>query len=45
MSHILHSAEPLEEKADTLIRMANQNGGEDNITVVILGHGAESGSG
>lgn len=45
MSHILHSAEPLEEKADTLIRMANQNGGEDNITVVILGHGAGSESG
>lgn len=36
MSSILQNEDPLEEKASTLISMANENGGEDNITLVIL---------
>ncbi len=36
---ILEKENTLEEKAFTLIKTANINGGEDNITVVILEHG------
>jgi serine/threonine protein phosphatase PrpC len=45
MQYVLQSADSLPLKADTLIRMANENGGEDNITVVILEHCAGSESG
>ncbi|OMP68556.1 Stp1/IreP family PP2C-type Ser/Thr phosphatase [Domibacillus epiphyticus] len=45
MKDVLESPDSLELKADTLIQMANENGGEDNITVVILEHcpGSERG--
>lgn len=36
MVSILKNAENLEEKATTLINLANEHGGEDNITLVIL---------
>ncbi|HEY4552863.1 MAG TPA: Stp1/IreP family PP2C-type Ser/Thr phosphatase [Bacillaceae bacterium] len=42
---ILSSKEGVEEKADRLIHLANQYGGEDNISLVILEHGACSESG
>ncbi len=45
MHQILQLEDPLSSKADILIRMANENGGEDNITVVILEHCASSESG
>lgn len=38
MMHILKSDDPLEAKATTLIDLANENGGEDNITLIILHH-------
>ncbi|MCP3761948.1 Stp1/IreP family PP2C-type Ser/Thr phosphatase [Domibacillus sp. A3M-37] len=45
MSCVLQLTDSLPAKADTLIQMANENGGEDNITVVILEHCAERESG
>ncbi|MBS4189176.1 Stp1/IreP family PP2C-type Ser/Thr phosphatase [Bacillus sp. FJAT-49705] len=36
MIEILKSNQSLEEKASTLIELANNNGGEDNITIVIV---------
>ncbi|CAH2713308.1 Protein phosphatase PrpC [Neobacillus rhizosphaerae] len=36
MHTILHSEDSLEQKATTLINLANENGGEDNITLIIL---------
>ncbi|OLN22829.1 protein phosphatase [Domibacillus antri] len=45
MKNVLLSGDSLPLKADTLIQMANENGGEDNITVVILEHCAGSESG
>lgn len=45
MQRILEAELSIEEKAESLIRIANENGGEDNITLVILEHsaGLESG--
>lgn len=45
MQRILETKLSIEEKAESLIRMANENGGEDNITLIILEHsaGLESG--
>ncbi|GLY10535.1 Stp1/IreP family PP2C-type Ser/Thr phosphatase [Bacillus badius] len=40
MQRILEAELSIEEKAESLIRMANENGGEDNITLVILEHSA-----
>ena len=39
IKEILEKEITLEEKASTLIETANINGGEDNITVVILEYG------
>ncbi|HEO8422522.1 TPA: Stp1/IreP family PP2C-type Ser/Thr phosphatase [Yersinia enterocolitica] len=39
IKEVLEKENTLEEKASTLIETANINGGEDNITVVILEHG------
>lgn len=36
MIEVLESEDSLEEKAASLIKMANENGGEDNITLIIL---------
>ncbi|SQC70556.1 Serine/threonine phosphatase stp [Listeria fleischmannii subsp. fleischmannii] len=36
MKQVLMSRRTLAEKADTLITKANANGGEDNITVLLL---------
>lgn len=36
MNTILHTADSLEQKATSLINLANENGGEDNITLIIL---------
>ena len=36
MTTILQNEDSLEQKASTLINMANENGGEDNITLIIL---------
>ncbi|QED50073.1 Stp1/IreP family PP2C-type Ser/Thr phosphatase [Cytobacillus dafuensis] len=36
MIEILKSNQSLEEKASTLIELANNNGGEDNITIIIV---------
>jgi protein phosphatase len=36
MIQILQNEDSLEQKASTLITMANENGGEDNITLIIL---------
>lgn len=36
MKEILESSEPLEQKATALIGLANDNGGEDNITLAIV---------
>ncbi len=36
MKRILKGVESIEEKATTLVNLANENGGEDNITLVIL---------
>jgi PPM family protein phosphatase len=36
MVMILKNADTLEQKASTLVNMANENGGEDNITLIIL---------
>ena len=39
---ILMSGQSLDEMADTFIQRANDNGGEDNITLAILLHNFES---
>ena len=36
LSAILTNEDPLEQKASTLISLANENGGEDNITLAIV---------
>jgi len=36
MEEILKNGQSLEQKASTLINIANENGGEDNITLIIL---------
>jgi serine/threonine protein phosphatase PrpC len=36
IEQIIKNEDPLEQKASTLIDMANENGGEDNITLIIL---------
>ncbi len=36
MIQILQNEDSLEQKASTLIKIANENGGEDNITLIIL---------
>ncbi|WP_342434099.1 Stp1/IreP family PP2C-type Ser/Thr phosphatase [Neobacillus sp. FSL H8-0543] len=41
MVSILQNDESLEQKASTLINLANENGGEDNITLIILEFDAE----
>ncbi|MBM7647178.1 protein phosphatase [Bacillus ectoiniformans] len=45
IQQILQANLLLEEKADAFVRVANENGGEDNITLIILEHsaGLESG--
>ncbi|KAB7708008.1 Stp1/IreP family PP2C-type Ser/Thr phosphatase [Bacillus aerolatus] len=40
MQQILQAGLSIEEKADSFVHMANENGGEDNITLVILEHSA-----
>jgi PPM family protein phosphatase len=45
MRHILDDKISIEEKGKTLIQMANDNGGEDNITLVIIEFAADSESG
>ncbi|MFK2824949.1 Stp1/IreP family PP2C-type Ser/Thr phosphatase [Bacillus sp. B190/17] len=40
MQQILEATISIEEKAESFIQMANENGGEDNITLVILEHSA-----
>ena len=42
---IIENSEPLESKADSLISLANQYGGEDNITLVLVQFYDESESG
>jgi PPM family protein phosphatase len=36
MVQILQNEDSLEQKASSLINIANENGGEDNITLIIL---------
>jgi Protein phosphatase 2C. len=43
MEEILRMENPIEEKAEKLIGLANENGGEDNITVAILHREQSSG--
>jgi PPM family protein phosphatase len=45
MIHILTSEQSLEEKAQTFIHLANEHGGEDNITLVIVEFSSEYESG
>jgi PPM family protein phosphatase len=47
MVDILTNQEPIEDRADSFITLANHYGGEDNITLVIVEHsaGEESGTG
>ncbi len=45
MQQIMEASLPLEEKADSFIQTANQKGGEDNITLVILEYSAGLGNG
>jgi protein phosphatase len=45
MIHILTSEQSLEEKAQTFIHLANEHGGEDNITLVIVEFSSECESG
>ncbi|MCM3110199.1 Stp1/IreP family PP2C-type Ser/Thr phosphatase [Lederbergia lenta] len=37
---VLKNAHPLNEKVEILINLANQNGGEDNISVAVVEHGS-----
>ena len=36
IQRILHTSMTLEEKADSLIELANKNGGQDNISVILI---------
>lgn len=45
MVQILQNPDSLEQKAQALIQMANENGGEDNITLIILEFNDENESG
>jgi PPM family protein phosphatase len=45
LNHVLHKNEELEKKAQLLVQMANDNGGEDNITLVIVQYSSMSESG
>ncbi|MFC4320229.1 Stp1/IreP family PP2C-type Ser/Thr phosphatase [Litchfieldia salsa] len=45
LKSILHTNEELEQKAQLLVQMANDNGGEDNITLVIVQYPSMSESG
>lgn len=45
MLHILTSNQPLEQKAQALIHLANEHGGEDNITLAIVEFSSECESG
>ncbi|HWO77907.1 MAG TPA: Stp1/IreP family PP2C-type Ser/Thr phosphatase [Bacillus sp. (in: firmicutes)] len=42
LKQILESEQRLEEKAEQLINLANENGGEDNITIVIVKNDEEA---
>ena len=42
MLDILKNDQPFEEKADFFIHLANENGGEDNITLVLIQYNDES---
>ena len=42
---IICSKKPLEEKAQQMIELANQYGGEDNITLVLINHAAKEETG
>ncbi|ANB60702.1 Stp1/IreP family PP2C-type Ser/Thr phosphatase [Anoxybacteroides amylolyticum] len=45
MADILASNRPLKEKAETFVRLANEHGGEDNITLAIVQFSSECESG
>lgn len=45
MATILHSSNSLKKKAEILVSLANDYGGEDNITLVIVHYSSESESG
>ena len=36
IEEVLASAVPLQEKTDRLVELANDNGGRDNITIIII---------
>ena len=42
MVDIIYNEQPFEEKADSFIQLANDNGGEDNITLVLIQYNDES---
>ena len=42
MVDIIKNEQPFEEKADSFIHLANDNGGEDNITLVLIQYNDES---
>ncbi len=42
MLDIIRNEQPFEEKADSFIQIANDNGGEDNITLVLIQYNDES---
>ena len=42
MIEIIKNEQPFEEKADSFIELANHNGGEDNITLVLIQYNIES---
>ncbi|GGH74775.1 protein phosphatase [Pullulanibacillus pueri] len=43
LSHILRNTLSMEEKAEELVRLANEAGGDDNITLTIVEHGGDDG--
>ncbi|MBD8068346.1 Stp1/IreP family PP2C-type Ser/Thr phosphatase [Bacillus sp. PS06] len=45
LNEVLHTNEELQKKAEVLVQMANENGGEDNITLVIVQYSSMSESG